>query len=282
MTFQDLLSAFTVDPFEDAPDEPPADTREILHAVVAEIDFALIATAVTASVITARALLKPASPALAACAYLPPDPALSSMETLRVTGLALPALFAAALRDFHAETSSAKTVTRSLSSTQLHAGESLGKGWMRLSAQWRRTAAAGIDTGDEAHRLMMTVDGGCFAHWPELRHLLILVRDGETPCIDGNGDLLFPHWADRRGADRRVLNTSAWHCVGEQRRPVVLADISMTGFGLTGCRDILAGSPVSVLLASGRVLSGVAIWSRDGRAGVRLREPLTRNDVLLG
>ena len=281
MTFQSLLSAFAFDPSQDAFNENGDSGSQVLLAVVAEIDFALVATAVTASLVTARAMLKPVSPNLSVFAYLPPDPALSSTEALRVTGLALPSQFATALRGFHADASTAKIATMEFGSAHHDTAASLGKGLMRLSAQWRKTAAAGVVTGDEAHRLMMTVDGGCFAHWPELRHLLILVREGETPSIDSGGQLLFPNWAERRGAIRKLLNMPAWHCVGEKRRPVTLADISITGFGLSGCRNLSAGSPVAVSLPSGRLLSGVAMWTRDDRAGVRFREALNRNDVLL-
>ncbi len=235
----------------------------------------------TTSLVTAKALFKPVSPVLSTCAYLPPDPVLSSAEALRVTDLALPVLFAAALRDFRNGAATAKLATIVFEAHDLESAASQGKGWMRLSAQWRQVAASGVTAGDEAHRLAMTIDGGCFAHWPELRQLLVLVRDGETPSVSMTGELLFPNWADRRGARRKILNMPAWHCFGEERRPVTLADISNTGFGLTGCRNLSAGSPVAVSLPSGRLLSGVAMWARDGRAGVRFREPLTRNDVLL-
>lgn len=235
----------------------------------------------TTSLVTAKALLKPVSPVLSTCAYLPPDPVLSSAEALRVTDLALPVFFAAALRDFHNGAATAKLATIAFGAHDLESAARQGKGWMRLSAQWRQVAASGVTAGDEAHRLAMTIDGGCFAHWPELRQLLVLVRDGETPSIDSGGQLLFPNWADRRGAIRKLLNMPVWHCFGEERRPVTLADISITGFGLTDCRNLSAGSPVAVSLPSGRLLSGVAMWTRDGRAGVRFREPLTRNDVLL-
>jgi hypothetical protein len=281
MTFQDLFTAFSGDPQVDTVCQLSAGEQQIIPAVIAEIDFALVATAMTASLVTAKALLKPVSPVLSTCGYLPPDPALSSAEALRVTDLALPVLFAAALRDFHTGAVAAKLATAAFEARDLQSAASQGKGWMRLSAQWRQVAASGVTAGDEAHRLAMTIEGGCFAHWPELRQLLVLVRDGETPSISITGELLFPNWADRRSASRKVLNMPVWQCFGEERRPVTLADISHTGFGLTDCRNLSAGSAVAVSLPSGRLLSGVAMWARDGRAGVRFREPLTRNDVLL-
>ena len=282
MAFHFLFSAFSSDGVMPSETEDRANAPRVLKAVVAELDFALIATAVTASLVTARAMLRPLSPQYSALSYLPPDPALLSNAAMHVTGLNLPRSFKSASNDFYASLAVAKAATVEIQTAQDQTTAASGKDWMSLSGEWRRSAALALTAGDEAHDLSSAGADQVLGHWPELRLLLAAVRDGDSPCVSTDGHIVCPSWADRRGSQRKTLGMPAWHCAGERKRRVTLADISQTGFGLSDCSGITAGDHVAVEMTSGRVLSGVVMWARADRAGVRLRQPLTRNDILLG
>ncbi len=283
MTFESLFNAFTSDDVTASYDEDRANAPRVLTAVVAELNFALVATAVTTSLVTARAMLRPLAPQYSPLSYLPPEPALSSAAAMRVTGHGLPKSFKTALRTFHDALSPAKDLAFEIQAVTDLTPAASGKHWMALSGVWRRCAGAALKAGDAAHDVASSAGVGDDAHagWAELRSLLLAVRDGQSPCVSPQGHIVFPNWADRRSSRRKSLGKPAWHCAGAHRHQVMLADISQTGFGLSDCHGISAGDPVAVEIASGRVLSGVAIWSQGNRAGVRFREPLSRTDTLL-
>ena len=282
MAMHFFVNALSTASIADRNDETTADAQRLLTALLTELDFAFVGTAISASLATARAMLRPVAPHYSVISFLPAEPRLWSGATLSVAGLGFPPGTEHALRALRETLFDASVATRAIHVAEESRLNVPGSNWMGLSTAWRQTAAAAVRAGDGIHAFVSEENiGGANSNWPELRELLFAARNGGTPCLTTAGTILFPNWADRRQNDRKVLDMPAWICTGESKRRIVVADISQTGFGLAACGRIAPGDSIAVETASGRILSGIAIWAHSDRAGVRFREPLQRTDVLL-
>ena len=260
--------------------EAPLPSSRILAAVINELEFMMLGTALAGSLVTAHAMLRPLSPQYSVLSYLPPEPMLTSTPALALSGFDVTTDVRTSFNDFHAALEAAKTAVAAVARHQ-GAASSIGALWMTAGAQWRRAASAAVAAGDNFSRGFADGMRDFMPQWHELRALLAKVADGMSPCVTSTGHIEFPSWADRRRDQRIPISIKGWHHVREQRRSVTVVDISSAGFGLSGGSDIAAGDTVAIEIASGRLLSGVAMWVRGDRTGVRFRAPLSGSDVLL-
>ena len=104
---------------------------------------------------------------------------------------------------------------------------------------------------------------------------------GEEPCIDAEGHLSVPGWAERRRKPRRNRNMPVQLEVGSNKSHAVLVDVSAMGLGLQFPTLVPQYTSARVWLSDGRELKGVVSWSKGGRLGVRLDHPLEADDHLL-
>jgi hypothetical protein len=109
--------------------------------------------------------------------------------------------------------------------------------------------------------------------------LLTRAGAGEAPCIDDQGKISIPGWAERRRDKRVQPSCSAAAIIGNRRQEIVVLDASIRGLGISGVAEV--GQHVEILLSDERRLSGSVEWARDGRFGIRLLRPLSPNDPLL-
>lgn len=93
---------------------------------------------------------------------------------------------------------------------------------------------------------------------------------GRSPCVRVDGAVVIPGWIERRGHLRREVNAPATLSIGGQRQTVTVRDLSAGGLGLEGGDNVKPGDHVSISLGTGINLDGVAVWTRDGRVGVKL------------
>ena len=62
---------------------------------------------------------------------------------------------------------------------------------------------------------------------------------------------------------------------------IFVRDVSGGGFGLEQVPILRAGTDAIIEISTGRRFSGIIVWYRLGRAGVRFARPLPPNDPLL-
>ena len=106
-------------------------------------------------------------------------------------------------------------------------------------------------------------------------------RDGHSPCVTGDGVVIVPGLVDRRRDIRRPQGQRISLETNAGPQSVVLRDIGVGGMGLALCRGLQKGMPVTAVLANGRRLFGITVWSDLDRAGVRFTTPLLATDPLL-
>jgi hypothetical protein len=109
--------------------------------------------------------------------------------------------------------------------------------------------------------------------------LLRAASHGGTPCLDADGRVMVPGWAERRRESRLALNVVASAIVGERTLAAIIRDASPSGLGLTLSSPAKPGEAISVRLADGRALDGIVAWAVGRRAGVRLERRLQPGDL---
>lgn len=286
-----------------------------LAAIVREFEFTLIALSLTASICSARAFLRPVSDDVDASYYLPGEPRLTSAASLGLDNPGICALATFALTHFNDLVHNARTATRAvvaIEDAQLRYNSGLSPrtipaavsaDWVDASSRWRRAATAGISAvtainaqtiGDQSvvdQMLQRSTDryaGTLVAD--DFEKLLRDVVAGGSPCIDANGYLQYPHWAERRRHERHRLAVPATLYLAMPARqtvghPATIQDASYGGLGLIAPglgKSLIAntGTRITVVTIDGRNLSGIVVWAADDQIGVRFLEPLFANDPL--
>lgn len=141
-----------------------------------------------------------------------------------------------------------------------------------LADAWRRTSAR-----------MLAVLNGLGISRAECGTLVVgFLKNclaGGSPCLNENGGLEIPGWAERRKATRISVQQTAQASTGGALFDVSVLNASTVGLGLTG--DAKSGQRTKVIFADGREVSGTVKWSEDGRFGLQLDQPLAKSDRLL-
>ncbi len=85
---------------------------------------------------------------------------------------------------------------------------------------------------------------------------------------------------DRRGGALRLETMTRATCYGENGiRPVRITDVSHHGMGLTHDGTVTAGMLLRLIAENGVTRSGAVRWASAGRAGIRLEEPLSSEEL---
>lgn len=114
-----------------------------------------------------------------------------------------------------------------------------------------------------------------------LAGLLDRVADGEPACIEPDGCVVVPGWAERRRHRRVAIDESAEIVLGAHVYQARLVDASIGGLGIEGPRLLLQGDAVTVRLGDGRKLRANVAWVNGTLAGLRFMAPLEATDPLL-
>ena len=148
-----------------------------------------------------------------------------------------------------------------------------------LADAWRRAAGAATDAIEALSALAKAL--------PEDRllpalSLLQLAKSGETPCIDADGRVTIPGWAERRREKRRSVHLAAIAQIGRQVVPAMIRDVSPSGIGLQCTYQAAPEERIIVRLPGDRQMAGTVTWSDGQRIGVMLDQRLEVGDPLLG
>jgi hypothetical protein len=116
---------------------------------------------------------------------------------------------------------------------------------------------------------------------PVLKKLLLDVIKRGHPCVDDEGTVKLPDLPQRRTSMRPNVHMP---CVLEyhgKTYPAVVKDISTGGIGLERAPTLMAQNVVVMEFENGSCLSGMVVWSKGDRAGVKLDVPLKSTHPLL-
>lgn len=146
----------------------------------------------------------------------------------------------------------------------------------KLEDAWRRVCVAAIDAARSVRQILE----GYRVAPPANRHadaLLGAAQRGERPCIDDSGCVTVPGWAESRASKRHAVGMQVRVVYRGNEQSTTLDNASVSGFGLSGLEGGIPGRLISIAVPGIETLTGVIIWDRGGRTGVKL-DSLLRDD----
>ena len=152
----------------------------------------------------------------------------------------------------------------------------------KLEDAWRRVCVAAIDAARTIRQLL--ADDGyrvAPAAHPHAEALLGAAQRGERPCIDDSGCVTVPGWAESRASKRHAVGIQVRIVYRGNEQSATLDNVSVSGFGLSGLEGGIPGRLISIAMPGIETLTGVIIWDRGGRTGVKLDSPLRDDHPLL-
>ena len=110
--------------------------------------------------------------------------------------------------------------------------------------------------------------------------LLRQIGVGFHPCVDDQGVICLPGWADRRQASRtKHVSIPAFIEKSGKRHPVEISDISSLGIGLAGPTSLGVGEGFVLRVGKSAGMRCTVRWSEDNRSGALFDTPLHRIDL---
>ena len=133
-----------------------------------------------------------------------------------------------------------------------------------------------------ARRKHGTVGDDLDAHTTQqpLMHLLIGASHGGHPCVEADGCVVIPGWAERRRHYRQLVDFPVEIHALERAWTARAFDVARGGLGLDGVRELQPGDAVTIKVPDGRSLRANIAWVSGSKAGVCLLEPLAWGDPL--
>ena len=150
----------------------------------------------------------------------------------------------------------------------------------KISDAWQVTAEALLAALHAAQDGLTKCGGSEDPTSYRLNTLLRDVRNGGSPCLDEDGRLHFPGWADRRKSHRQRTRGPCRARFHETRLDVFLFDLSPGGAGFSGILRDLYGAEVTIELDGGREIDGNVAWISGERWGMSFKTRLSANDPL--
>ncbi len=152
----------------------------------------------------------------------------------------------------------------------------------KLEDAWRRVCVAAIDAARSVRQIL---DDDGYRVAPRVNQhadaLLGSAQRGERPCIDDSGCVTVPGWAESRASKRHEIGIQVRVVYRGSEQSAVLDNASISGFGLSGVEGGIPGRLISIAVPGIETLTGVIIWDRGGRTGVKLDSPLREDHPLL-
>ena len=108
------------------------------------------------------------------------------------------------------------------------------------------------------------------------RHMLGAAVGGGWPCLDDDGRVSVPGWAERRRSARIPVNLESSVIHGDRIVSARVIDISAEGAQIEADISARPGDRVVVTLPDARQSPATVRWARDGRFGLLLDAPQYR------
>ncbi len=267
-----------------------SDDRPLLQAIAAEFRFSAVMTAVSASIATAietqtRGLLPKTEPEQALAAYAPPAMALFNASLAKMLQHPTLSGIAILLQNFEL----ARGLGQRLSIAQAYDRAGLETGTFAdveaLSDAYTDACQAAIEAAKAFERLNGRDRAGhILVAASEVIELLQKAANGQSPCVESDGRIVIPGWAERRRKPRYLTEIAASALFRGEHGRVALVDVSVGGFGLSGLRQfkgLKIGDQISITLPPNRVITGRLTWFAGDKGGIQLDHELSQSDALL-
>ena len=214
--------------------------------------------------------------------FAPPDLALFVASATQLVNAGFGAKLLPALQDLAARIALARQMSKAFMAEAGIKAKVPSVDPEALSDAWRK-ACGSAQTALKALKQEMSQHG---APAPArqavaLLDLLEVAGRGLHPCVEPDGCVIVPGWAERRQHRRVKVDLEAEASLGLSQQTVQIFDISSGGMGLTGLTNPRRGDALTVKLASGRRLRGSVAWVAGSKAGMRFQQPLPAGDALL-
>ena len=157
-----------------------------------------------------------------------------------------------------------------------------------LQSAWRHACVAALRLRQDlwaalAEKNVLGQIAGPVASRQRLSCLILAAANGDHPCVDDDGHVSIPGWAERRRHTRHTVDIALELEIGLHAYPVQAFDASTSGFGLQGLPPSNVcelGDLATLYLPKNRRLRGHIAWIAAARAGVMLLEPLAADDPI--
>ena len=131
-----------------------------------------------------------------------------------------------------------------------------------MADAWRRAAGAAVQAiGVLAEAIGSSGGGRAKEGTARGLGLLRMAAAGNSPCVDAEGRISIPGWAERRRERRRSVNLPARILTEKRVLSVKILDASPTGLGIECAAAIEIDTEISVLFADNRRLAGRVVWT---------------------
>lgn len=150
-----------------------------------------------------------------------------------------------------------------------------------LADAWRRVCSAARQAIEALDQIDNVTSQGSALNRSRALSLLHLAEAGAQPCLDPDGRVTIPGWAERRREPRQDLRIEADAVIGGVTLAVIIRNASQSGLGLEMSRKAALGERLLVRVAGGRELTGEIAWADGIRAGMKLDQRLPTLDPLL-
>lgn len=152
----------------------------------------------------------------------------------------------------------------------------------KLEDAWRHVCATAIEAATAIRTCLEEAGYQCppVAN-ASTERLLRAAEQGECPCVDTEGNVTVPGWAENRSTKRHTINQNVEAYYRGQKQTIILENASAAGLGLRGLTRGMPGRVISIALEGGETVAGMIAWDRDGRTGVKLDAPLAAEHPLL-
>lgn len=255
----------------------------LLMALKAEAETAAMLVAVCASLANALSREHGTRPA-ARCltTFSPPELSLFQASTTALIGSEASVELVPTLQDFAARLSFARQMSQVFVTESPSARAAASIDAEALSDAWRKAclsaqgALAGLSAELRRHVTATVKDPS-----EGLIEQLQQAEAGLSPCVERDGCVIVPGWAERRQSKRIRVDIAAEVHLGPSIRTARVFDVSTGGMGLRGLENLRRGDSVLVKLAYGRRFRGTIAWVAGDKAGVRFQQALPADDALL-
>lgn len=268
---------------QDEQREVPGHVR-LLIALNVEAETVATLAAVSASIANAMAKggasTGPAPRSLVT--FMPPDLTLLATSTAQVVDARLDKNLLKELQNFSSRLGFAKQLSRAFAAECGIKSQKSSVDVLALADAWRHGCGAAITALRALTAELEYYGAGLEAPAKTgLPDLLEVAARGLSPCVEPDGCVIVPGWAERRRHKRHKVDLAAEAILGLEIHPIRIFDLSAAGAGVTGLSSGRRGDALTVKLGSGRRLRGTIAWIAGSRAGVRFGSPLSAGDPLL-
>jgi hypothetical protein len=147
-----------------------------------------------------------------------------------------------------------------------------------LADAWQRVCLAAVELNQALNTYLETA-GELVVIKTEIStvRLLKLAKSGKSPCLDEDGRIHIPGWAERRRDNRRPTDFQVTALIRGKTETVTVLDLSPGGAKLSAAAGI--GERVIVRFENGLEVLSIVRWTKRGQIGVRFHERIELADA---